>query len=154
MQQAAGGWVADVISRLDGRLVVIDYMVAATSELARRPWRDWLRTFAGHETGVHYLQRVGDQDITCDVCIDQLRHAAGEPRAVRSQSQFLQLWGIEELVEEGRRIWTERAARPDLEAMRMRSRVSESEALTDPNGLGGFQVLEFQGMRTRVDNYS
>ena len=153
-QQAAGAWVADVLGRLDGRLVLIDYMVAATSELARRPWRDWLRTFAGHDQGAHYLQRVGDQDITCDVCIDQLRQIAGEARAVRSQSQFLQLWGIEELVDEGRRIWAERAARPDLEAMRMRSRVSESEALTDPKGLGGFQVVEFQGMRTQVDNYS
>ena len=36
-----------------------------------------------------------------------------------------------------------RAARPDLEAMAMRSRVSESEALLDPAGLGGFTVAEW-----------
>ena len=36
-----------------------------------------------------------------------------------------------------------RAARPGLEAMRMRSRVSEAEALLDPSGLGGFAVLEW-----------
>ncbi len=53
-------------------------------------------------------------------------------------------WGIEELVEEGRRIWTEQAARPGLEAMRMRSRISEAEALLDPDGLGGFLVAEWQ----------
>lgn len=145
LQDAAAHWAADVVSRLRGRLVVIDYMVPTTAELAHRPWRTWLRTFAGHDTGAHYLRQVGAQDVTCDVCLDQLTAAAGEPAAVRSQSQFLQRWGIDELVDEGRRIWTERASHPDLEAMRMRSRISESEALTDPGGLGSFTVVEFQG---------
>jgi SAM-dependent MidA family methyltransferase len=144
-QQSASTWVADVASRLRGRLVVVDYMVATSSELARRPWREWLRTYAGHERGSHYLLRPGEQDITGDVCIDQLRAAIGEPIALRTQAHFLQQWGIDELVEEGKKIWTEKAARPDLEAMKMRSRVSESEALTDPAGLGGFTVVEFQG---------
>lgn len=146
LQDAAGKWVRDVAARLRGRLVVIDYMVPTTIELARRPWREWLRTFAGHDRGVHYLQSVGEQDVTCDVCLDQLRSAAGEPDAVRSQSQWLQRWGVDELVDEGRRVWSERAARPDLEAMRMRSRISEAEALTDPDGLGSFTVVEFQGL--------
>lgn len=144
-QEQAGAWVREVTERLSGRLVLVDYMVAATSDLARRPWRDWLRTFVGHEAGAHYLRRIGEQDITSDVCIDQLRQEAGEPSAVRTQSQFLQRWGLDDLVEEGKRIWTEKAAAPDLEALRMRSRVSEAEALTDPAGLGAFTVVEFQG---------
>ena len=82
----------------------------------------------------------GTQDITIDVPFDQLP----EPDAVRSQSQFLQRWGIDELVAEGVRVWTEQAARPGLEAMRMRSRVAESEALLDPDGLGGFLVAEWR----------
>ena len=32
----------------------------------------------------------------------------------------------------------------DLEALRMRSRVNEAEALLDPAGLGGFTVLEWR----------
>ena len=51
--------------------------------------------------------------------------------------------GIDELVEEGKRIWNESAARPDLTAMRARSRVAEAEALVDPSGLGAFEVLEW-----------
>ncbi|MFM8856439.1 MAG: SAM-dependent methyltransferase [Actinomycetota bacterium] len=144
-RESASTWSRDIASRLHGRLIVVDYMVAKTSELARRPWREWLRTYAGHERGSHYLLRPGDQDITGDVCIDQLTAVMGEPRALRTQAHFLQRWGIDELVDEGKRIWTEKASRPDLEAVKMRSRVSESEALTDPNGLGGFTVVEFQG---------
>jgi hypothetical protein len=53
----------------------------------------------------------------------------------------LQLWGIDELVEEGKRVWAAEAARPGLRAMTMRSRVSEAEALLDPSSLGSFTVL-------------
>ncbi|MFM8649207.1 MAG: SAM-dependent methyltransferase [Actinomycetota bacterium] len=142
-QRAAGEWTADVLARLSGRLAVFDYAVMTTSELAVRPWRDWLRTYRGQERGAHYLRDVGGQDITTDVCIDQLIVACGEPDAVRSQAQFLGRWGIDELVEEGRRVWNAEAARPGLNALRMRSRISESEALSDPAGLGGFTVLEW-----------
>ncbi len=123
-----------------GSMLVIDYGVALTSELAQRPWRDWLRTYRGNERGDHYLTAPGSQDITTDVPFDQLPTAD----AMRSQSQFLQRWGIDDLVEEGKRVWEEQAARPGLEAMKMRSRISEAEALLDPNGLGGFLVAEWR----------
>ena len=142
-QQSAVEWVKDVIDRLNGRLVVIDYSVALTSELSQRPWREWLRTYAGHEKGAHYLRNVGLQDITTDVCIDQIIAMCGQPDSVRSQSQFLQLWGIDELVEEGKRIWNEESARPGLRAMKMRSRISEAEALLETSGVGGFTVMEW-----------
>jgi len=108
--------------------------------LAGRPWRDWLRTYRGNERGDHYLVGPGTQDITIEVPIDQLP----EPDAVRTQSQFLQLWGIADLVDEGRRVWTEQASRPGLEAMKMRSRISEAEALLDPAGLGSFLVAQWR----------
>jgi len=47
------------------------------------------------------------------------------------------------LVEEGRTYWEAHAARPDVLAMAMRSRIREAEALCDEHGLGGFTVLEF-----------
>lgn len=123
-----------------GSVVVVDYATPLTAMLAGRPWRDWLRTYRRNERGEHYLAAPGTQDITIEVPLDQLP----EPDNVRTHAQFLQRWGIDELVEEGRRIWTEQAARPGLEAVTMRSRISESEALLDPNGLGSFLVAEWR----------
>ena len=140
---------ADVLAQsrdlvLRGRLAVIDYAVATTAHLALRPWREWLRTYRGHERGGHYLVDPGQQDITTEVALDQLCAVLGDPSVVRSQAQWLQRWGVDELVDEGRQFWTEHAARPTLEAMRMRSRISEAEALLDPSGLGSFLVAEWQ----------
>ena len=91
---------------------------------------------------MHYLKNAGEQDITTQVCIDQLA-AVREPDAVRSQSQFLQLWGIDELVDEGRRVWAESAAAPTVASIKMRSRITEAEALLDMSGLGNFTVLQW-----------
>jgi SAM-dependent MidA family methyltransferase len=144
LQERAGAWLAGALDLLQrGRVVVIDYAVARTAELAMRPWREWLRTYRAHEPGRHYLLDAGAQDITSEVAVDQLIKIVGEPDAVRSQAQFLQRWGIEELVAEGRARWEAEAARPGLEAMAARSRVREAEALLDPSGLGGFTVLEW-----------
>ncbi|MGB9347460.1 MAG: SAM-dependent methyltransferase [Ilumatobacteraceae bacterium] len=123
-----------------GSVVMIDYGTPLTPMLAGRPWRDWLRTYRGNERGDHYLAAPGTQDITIEVPIDQLP----QPDVVRTQSQFLQLWGIDELVAEGRRVWADQAARPGLEALKMRSRVSEAEALVDPDSLGNFLVAEWR----------
>lgn len=143
-QEGAAQWLGDALDRLAaGRLIAIDYVTPRTAELSVRPWRDWLRTYRGHERGGHYLASPGSQDITVQVCLDQLSAAVGEPDAIRSQAQFLKRWGIDDLVEEGRAQWAATAARPDLAAMRGRSRVRESEALLDPTGLGGFLVLEW-----------
>ena len=65
------------------------------------------------------------------------------PDRLSTQAEFLHRHGIEELVAEGRAHWRRRAAHPDLEAMKMRSRVSEAEALLDPAGLGGWLVAEW-----------
>ena len=133
----------DVKNRLSGRMLVIDYMVPTTASLAKRPWREWLRTYRDQERGSHYLRDVGRQDVTTDVCVDQLEAVVGPAHSVRTQAQFLQLWGIDELVEEGKRVWEAEAARPGLRAMTMRSRVSEAEALLDPTALGSFTVLSW-----------
>ena len=143
VQARAAAWLDETLSRLGaGSLIGFDYCTGLTAELASMPWRQWLRTYAGHGRGTHYLRDVGAQDITVQVCIDQLARVR-EPDAVRTQSQFLQRWGIEELVEEGRRHWEVHAQAPNLEAIRMRSRISEAEALLDESGLGAFTVLEW-----------
>lgn len=140
VQERASHWVTDRLANLTrGTLLAVDYCSPTTAALAARPWREWLRTYAGHERGSHYLRAVGEQDITTEVCVDQLP----EPHAVRSQLQFLALWGIDDLVAEGRQAWEASAAAPNLAAIRGRSRVREAEALLDPEGLGAFLALEW-----------
>ena len=144
IQEAAAAWLSHTLGVMQrGRVIVIDYCTARTAELARAPWREWLRTYRAHERGAHYLREPGSQDVTTQVCIDQLA-TVREPDGVRTQAQWLQRWGIDDLVAEGKIGWEQAAASPTLEAMRMRSRVSESEALLDATGLGGFTVLEWQ----------
>jgi hypothetical protein len=120
--------------------VVFDYCVASTSELVGRPWRDWLRTYQAHHRGEHYLVDPGVQDITVQVCIDQLPR----PTTIESQVEFLRRWGIKDLVDEGVRAWTAAASHPDVHALSMRSRKREGEALLDPSGLGGFDALTWR----------
>jgi SAM-dependent MidA family methyltransferase len=140
LQIGAAAWVHEARSMLRaGTVLAFDYCTPRTAMLAAQPWRDWLRTYRGHERGAHYLRDVGMQDITTQVCVDQLP----EVTVARTQSQFLQRWGIDALVEEGREAWSAAAARPDLHALRMRSRVREVESLTDVNALGGFLALEW-----------
>jgi hypothetical protein len=62
---------------------------------------------------------------------------------VTTQPAFLAEHGLDELVDEGRRIWAERSALGDLAAHRARSRIREAEALVDPTGLGSFTVAEW-----------
>jgi len=141
VQTAARDWVTSTQRLLQaGTVLAIDYCTARTAMVAAMPWREWLRTYRGHERGVHYLRDTGLQDITAQVCVDQLP----EPYAVRSQAQFLARWGIDDLVEEGRRAWERTSAAPDLHSLRMRSRVRESETLVEPGGLGDFVVLEWR----------
>ncbi len=144
IQTGVRNWLRQAAEILeDGRILLFDYCTPVTAQAALSPWREWLRTYVGHERGGHYLLRPGEQDITNQVMIDQLSRVV-EPEAVRTQAQFLQLWGIDELVDEGRRVWEANAARPDLAAMKMRSRISEADALLDPSGLGAFSALTFR----------
>jgi SAM-dependent MidA family methyltransferase len=139
VQDEAAAWVASALAAVTrGRVVVIDY-ARTTAEMAARPWRDWLRTYRGHERGVHYLREPGSQDITADVALDQLV----SPDTVTTQAEFLRRHGLDELVEEGRRLWQAGAAAPDLGALAARSRIQEAEALTDSAGLGGFTVAQW-----------
>jgi len=137
VQAAAARWVRDARA-LGGRVVVFDY-ADTTSSMATRPWTDWLRTYREHHRGGDPLADLGTQDITCEVAVDQLPPATSNS----SQRDWLRHHGVDELVDEGRRIWQERASTGDLEAVRARSRITEAEALTDPSGLGAFRVLEW-----------
>jgi SAM-dependent MidA family methyltransferase len=136
VQPAAERWLRD--ARELGRVVVFDYS-RTTSAMADAESTEWLRTYRGHQRGGPALLGLGEQDITCDVAVDQLP----APTRVTTQAAWLREHGIDELVDEGRRIWEERKHLGDLAAVKARSRVNEAAALTDPHGLGAFTVLEW-----------
>ena len=139
-QEDARDWMTRVRAALrSGKLLIFDYCTPTTAELVTIPWRDWLRTYRQHERGLHYLRDVGVQDITAQVCLDQLGLSGAK---VSTQADFLRRHGIDRLVDEGRRHWETHRDRPDVLAMTMRSRIREAEALCDERGLGGFTVLE------------
>src|SRR3546814_5228785 len=139
-QAAASSGVRDALDAAGpgGRVLAIDY-AATTAELCSRPWTEWVRTYRQHQRGGHPLNELGSHDITCEVAVDQLP----PPTSQRSQADWLGSLGIDELVEEGRRIWRERADIGYLAALRARSRVNAAAALLDGAGLGAFQVLEW-----------
>jgi SAM-dependent MidA family methyltransferase len=137
--------VAGLVRR--GEVIVVDYADTAAGLVARGPsgGRGWLRTYRGHERGGAPLEAPGSQDITCDVPLEHLEHAAARAglrvESEQSQAAWLGSLGIEELVDEGAAIWRERAHLGDLEAVAGRSRVTEAAALTDPAGLGAHRVF-------------
>jgi SAM-dependent MidA family methyltransferase len=145
LQEAAMAWLRDAlaVAGAGGRVAVMDY-AATTAELAGRPQDEWVRTYRGHRHGAGLLENLGEQDITCEVAVDQLA-TVKRPSLDRSQADWLRAWGIDVLVAEGRAEWDGRAHVGDLAAVRARSRITESEALLDPAGLGRFRVLEWIG---------
>ena len=142
LQQQAVHWLMSSIDRLErGVVIAIDYG-APTAEIAARPEMGWLRTFVGQERGGHPLDAPGSCDITTDVAVDQLG-AVVEPTLMATQRQVLERLGINQLVEEGRQVWAEKASAPDVAALRARSRIGEAESLLQSGGLGEFLFLEW-----------
>jgi SAM-dependent MidA family methyltransferase len=127
-----------------GCLVVIDFADTAAS-IAARGQDQWLRTYRAHQRGNPPLADPGAQDITCDVPIEHLvahaERAGFRLLETTTQAQWLATLGMDDLVEDARGAWRDRAAIGDLDAMAARSRVSEGAALTDPSGLGAHTVF-------------
>jgi SAM-dependent MidA family methyltransferase len=142
IQSAARDWLTMVSARLGrGRIVVFDYCSASTSDIAASPWREWLRTYKDHGRGEHYLSNPGSQDITVQVMLDQLQNSF-PPLTISRQSDWLNRWGIEQLVDEGNQYWENHKHAPNVAAMKMQSRANEARALTGDLGLGDFLVIE------------
>lgn len=142
LQAEAVKWLRESLHRLRrGRVVLFDYW-STTPDLARRPPSEWLRTYRGGGRGGGALERPGSQDMTVEVCLDQLARVQA-PALDRPQHDFLAAHGIRDLVEEARAAWSAAAVAPDLAALRHRSRIEEAAALVDPLGPGGFRALEW-----------
>ncbi|MEC7924813.1 MAG: SAM-dependent methyltransferase [Actinomycetota bacterium] len=139
-QVEARHWLAQALRSIEvGRIVAIDY---ALESFPSPENHQWLRTYRRHGHGENPLIEPGAQDITTDVDISQLGQVR-TPDSIQSQHAWLTSLGISGLVEEGKQIWFDNAANPDVEALAARSRTTEAQALLDLKGLGGFQVIEW-----------
>jgi hypothetical protein len=87
------------------------------------------------------LIEPGTQDITTQVMIDQLMSTVPYLSVTR-QSEWLHIWGITELVDDGMKYWEQHKSFPDIHALKMGSRANEAPGLTAGDGLGSFLVLE------------
>ena len=151
IQTAAAQWLLNVSQKLSrGRFLVFDYCSQSTSEIAITPWREWLRTYRGHERGAHYLLEPGSQDITAQVIIDQLANAV-PGISVTQQSEWLQTWGVDELVSEGNAYWEAHKSAPNTAAMKMRSRINDYRALNAMSEAGTYKVISFDRVSREFD---
>ena len=127
-----------------GRVVAFDY-ASTTAELARRPWTSGSAPTAATSAAATRSSALGEQDITCEVAVDQLPAPDARRRARPT--------GCAPTASTS---WSRRAARSGASGppsatsrpCRARSRVTEAEALLDPAGLGAFRVLEWDGRLT------
>ena len=121
-----------------GFVVAIDYM---TDRPELR-----LRTYRGHERSDDPLVDPGSLDITADVVVDHVLHAASGFALVEhtTQADWLRAAGIDQLADAGAQRWREGAHRGDLDALAGRSFVHEAAVLTDLAGLGAHHVLVLQ----------
>lgn len=142
--RGADRWLVDVLALAGpgGQVLAFDYArpAAEMATVSADAPDAWLRTYRQHTRGGPPLVDLGTQDITADVPVDLLHPAAD---AVATQADWLRRHGIDDLVADARTSWTERASIGDLAAIRARSRVTEAEALLDPDGLGGFLAMEW-----------
>lgn len=144
VQDVARSWLRDALDLAapddGGHVLVLDYCSPTTADLAARPVDEWLRTYRGHQRGGPPLDGPGTQDITVEVCVDQLASVRA-PSSIAAQADWLRSHDIDDLVAEAKGAEHEPAR--DLAALRVRSRLAEAPSLLDPDGLGGFAVLEW-----------
>lgn len=145
VQLMAAEWVRAAVEALSaGAVVVIDYGDLA-EHLTHRRGHGTVRTYRSHHLGPDPLVEPGAADITMDVNFSAMAAFASEAGAevtLHRQDDFLAAWGLREALAELRRAELDAARRGDsMERLRLRSRVTDVEALLHPRGLGDFRVM-------------
>lgn len=141
LQLKAAVWVRRALRLLErGRLLVFDYGVLTTAEMAARPATAWLRTYRAHRRGHDPLRNPGSADITCEVAFDQLPPGG----VLATQADWLASAGIDDMTATAQSLWQRSRADPIADALAARTLLDEAAALTDPNGMGAFWAAEWR----------
>ena len=140
LQLKAAVWTRRAVSLLsNGRVLIFDYGIRVTAELAERPQSEWLRTYRSQRRGHNPLRAPGSADITCEVVFDQLPPSA----VLVSQADWLTAAGIDELTADARALWQRHRSSPTAAALAARALLEEAAALIDPAGMGAFWAAEW-----------
>jgi len=141
LQLKAAVWARRALGLLSrGRVLIFDYGIRVTAELAERPQSEWLRTYRSQRRGHDPLRDPGSTDITCEVAFDQLPPGA----TLSTQADWLTAAGIDELTADARVLWQRHRSSPTAAALAARAVLVEAAALTDPAGMGAFWAAEWR----------
>ena len=144
-QIAVSDWIRRVFDRF-GRVTMclIDYG-GTPEELIGHDAASIVRTYRKHGSGLDWLKRPGETDITVDVNVTGVLKSiarAGRTARLMSQHDFLLEYGLGELIADT--MYEERHSASTgaiMAQLEHRSERLDFEALIDPAGLGAFQVI-------------
>ena len=141
LQLRASVWVRRALRLLEaGRVLIFDYGMGPTAELAQRPQAEWLRTYRSQRRADDPLAAPGTADITCEVAFDQLPSGA----KMLPQADWLGAHGIESMTAAARALWERSRVNPTAEILAARALLDEAAALVDPRSFGAFWVAEWR----------
>jgi SAM-dependent MidA family methyltransferase len=144
--QLAAGWFIEGVLRRFGRCAVciIDYG-ASGADLVNRDVAHVVRAYRDHTTGHDWLAIPGSTDITVDVnmtAIERVARRLGARVERLTQAEFLIGLGMGERIKDAADRERCHAADGDVMGqLTARSERVSMEALLDPGGLGGFEVV-------------
>ena len=145
VQLAARFFIEGVLRRfMHVSMCIIDYGASA-AELVRRDPASVVRTYENHRTGFDWLHHPSVTDITMDVnttAIEAFARSAGARVSTTTQRDFLIDHTIAEMIGETADMERHHASMGRvMDQLAVRSERVGLEALLDPDGLGGFQVI-------------
>lgn len=144
VQLGISSWIAALFERFGKvSLCLIDYGGTAQELVARDP-ESVVRTYRKHQSGIDWLQRPGEFDVTVDVNSDGVVNAitrSGHETHVMSQREFCLDHGLGDVIDDARdREQIAASTGQVMSQLRNRSERLDMEALIDPTALGAFQV--------------
>ncbi len=149
VQLEASRWLASLLERWEGAVVLIDYGDLAVNLVQRRQGGT-VRTYQKHHLGPPLLHEPGTSDITADVNFSALLavvESAGWEATLHRQDDFLDEWGLGEILASMRAEESATIGVDDLRRLEIRHEIVNAKTLLNERGLGDFRVLVARGPR-------
>jgi SAM-dependent MidA family methyltransferase len=148
VQLAARFFIEGVLKRFKRvSMCIIDYGASA-ADLALRDPASVVRTYRDHRSGHDWLEHPSETDITLDVnttAIELTARSLGATVFLTSQRDFLIEQGISGFIDDTAVMERRYAGSGQvMEQLKSRSERVNLEALLNPEGLGGFQVITIE----------
>lgn len=149
VQLEATRWLGSILEMWEGAVVLIDYGDLAANLVQLRQGGT-VRTYQKHHLGPPLLHEPGTSDITADVNFSALLdvvEAAGWEATLQRQDDFLEEWGLGEILASLRAEEAATIGVDDLRRLEIRHEIVNAKTLLNERGLGDFRVLVARGPR-------